>query len=318
MARIRTIKPEFWMDEVVGCLEPLARLMFIGCWNLADDEGLLRLNPAFLKAQLFPYDAISVEDSKNILGTILDGGLIFPYKDQKQQQYGWIVNFRKHQRIDKPQKAKHPLPSLQNPKVRQAYARRDDFICHICGVEILPQDNVQSTYLSVVHLKPRSNGGEDSPSNIKAAHFGCNASKGNRIDHSENILRMVKEDSKGEGKGKEGKGKEQGKESISPEPIDSRQKCDEKIFIELPLNAKNTFHNITEDYVLEMKQLYQAVIIEDEFRKMRGWLDANPAKRKTKTGICKFINSWLSRAQDSPVSPSPNHQTSGHELKKAI
>jgi hypothetical protein len=35
-----------------------------------------------------------------------------------------------------------------------------------------------------------------------------------------------------------------------------------------------------------------------ELAKMESWLDANPAKRKTKKGIKRFVNSWLSRAQD--------------------
>jgi hypothetical protein len=46
-------------------------------------------------------------------------------------------------------------------------------------------------------------------------------------------------------------------------------------------------------------ELYPAVNVEQELRGMIGWLDANPKKRKTRKGIKRFINSWLSRAQDS-------------------
>ena len=35
-----------------------------------------------------------------------------------------------------------------------------------------------------------------------------------------------------------------------------------------------------------------------QLRGMRGWLEVNPARRKTKRGIEKFINGWLARAQD--------------------
>ena len=52
MARIRTIKPEFWEDEDVGRLSPMARLLFIGSWSLADDEGLLTWSASFLKAKI--------------------------------------------------------------------------------------------------------------------------------------------------------------------------------------------------------------------------------------------------------------------------
>jgi hypothetical protein len=40
MARIRTVKPEFWTSEQVMELSPLARLAFIGMWNFCDDAGV--------------------------------------------------------------------------------------------------------------------------------------------------------------------------------------------------------------------------------------------------------------------------------------
>ena len=38
---------------------------------------------------------------------------------------------------------------------------------------------------------------------------------------------------------------------------------------------------------------------------MIGWLDAHPKNRKTPKGIQKFINGWLSRAQDSARPEAP-------------
>ena len=40
MARIRTIKPEFWIDDVIVELPFETRLLFIGIWNFADDAGV--------------------------------------------------------------------------------------------------------------------------------------------------------------------------------------------------------------------------------------------------------------------------------------
>lgn len=45
-------------------------------------------------------------------------------------------------------------------------------------------------------------------------------------------------------------------------------------------------------------ELYPAVNVAQEVRKMVGWCSANPAKRKTRRGVKRFINSWLSRTQD--------------------
>ena len=52
MARIRTIKPEFWSDEKVGGLPLACRLLFIGLWNFADDYGVIASSPLFIKAYM--------------------------------------------------------------------------------------------------------------------------------------------------------------------------------------------------------------------------------------------------------------------------
>ncbi len=67
--------------------------------------------------------------------------------------------------------------------------------------------------------------------------------------------------------------------------------------IELILNDKTLFP-ISQTKVKEWSGLYPAVDIMQELRKMKGWLDTNPAKRKTKRGILRFVNNWLAREQD--------------------
>ena len=79
------------------------------------------------------------------------------------------------------------------------------------------------------------------------------------------------------------------------EPKDSVQ--EEKAVIELQLNDKSQYPVYKED-IDRWGELYPAVDITRELRKMVGWIEANPKKRKTRTGIKRFINSWLSKAQD--------------------
>jgi hypothetical protein len=50
--------------------------------------------------------------------------------------------------------------------------------------------------------------------------------------------------------------------------------------------------------MIAWSKAYQAVDVFQELRAMESWLDANPKKRKTKAGIKRFVNSWLSRSQD--------------------
>jgi hypothetical protein len=67
--------------------------------------------------------------------------------------------------------------------------------------------------------------------------------------------------------------------------------------ITIPLNDK-TEHPITQAQVDEWTELYPAVNVMQELRKYRGWAISTPAKRKTKRGIMRSINTWLTKEQD--------------------
>lgn len=190
MARIRTIKPEFWEDETVATLSRDARLLFIATFNMADDEGLLRWTPDFIKAQVFMYDHdLTLEGITTIMKEITDAGLLYPYLGGKlNQRLACIINFHRHQKINRPQPSKLPFPSLQNSQVRDMYARRDSWQCHLCGEPINENPLTYERYnLSIDHLVPKNEGGSDAPSNIKASHQSCNKSRGAKpLDNSLN------------------------------------------------------------------------------------------------------------------------------------
>lgn len=84
------------------------------------------------------------------------------------------------------------------------------------------------------------------------------------------------------------------KNTISPEVETSAQ----DVFISLPLVTGSGSFDVTFNYLNSLRQLYPAVDVEQEFRKMYGWLDSNPKNRKTERGIKRFITGWLGRAQD--------------------
>lgn len=69
--------------------------------------------------------------------------------------------------------------------------------------------------------------------------------------------------------------------------------------ISLTLNDKSEYPIYGKDCE-EWAELYPAVDIMQELRKMKGWLDSNPTKRKTIKGVRRFINNWLAKSQDSP------------------
>lgn len=79
--------------------------------------------------------------------------------------------------------------------------------------------------------------------------------------------------------------------------------------IQLVLNDK-TFYDVPIDKIALWRETYPAVNIEQELQKMRAWLDSNPTRRKTRRGIERFINNWLSRTQDS-AKPQTTKQNGG-------
>ena len=54
----------------------------------------------------------------------------------------------------------------------------------------------------------------------------------------------------------------------------------------------------TEALFAEYVRLYPNVDVKQQFNVMRGWCISNRQKRKTRRGITRFVNSWLSREQD--------------------
>jgi len=75
-------------------------------------------------------------------------------------------------------------------------------------------------------------------------------------------------------------------ETVSAQPI-----------ISIILNDKSLFDVSPEDYN-RWCELYPAVNVMQELRKMSSWSTDNPKRRKTKSGIRRFINAWLSKEQD--------------------
>lgn len=228
MARSRVIKPEFWSDEKVGELSYMERLLFIGMWNFADDEGLIKAHPSFLKANIFPYDdSLKPESIDKALGNLESKGIVYRYTNNNQK-YIWIIKFRVYQRIDKPQKPMNPLPSIQNSGFAKVLFKRDNYICHLCKAEVsmaASLNEVDSSAPSIDHIVPKSKGGSNAPSNLATACISCNKRRGNtdliifQEDSENDIGTLTDEEKLKEVKEKESKEKEDADVFILPEDI---------------------------------------------------------------------------------------------------
>lgn len=104
MPRIRSVKPQFWLDENLGKIPRDARLLYIGLWNLSDDQGVFEWRPARIKIQLFPYDDdISAADIEKWLGLLVGSKDIAKF-EYSGHAFGYIKSFLEHQEIKKPSK----------------------------------------------------------------------------------------------------------------------------------------------------------------------------------------------------------------------
>jgi hypothetical protein len=99
LARIRTIKPEFWTNERVMECSANARLLFIGMWNFADDLGRLALAPKTIKAQIFPSDDISFDTVRGMIQELSKNGLLLIY-EVEGKEYLQIVGCPTSNRSD--------------------------------------------------------------------------------------------------------------------------------------------------------------------------------------------------------------------------
>jgi hypothetical protein len=107
MARIRSIKPEFWTSEQVADCSPTARLLFIGLWSFCDDQGVHPASAKRIKMEVFPADSFTIEQMDGFIAELLNAGLLTKFTAEGDDFFavtGW-----KHQKIEKPTN-KYPAP----------------------------------------------------------------------------------------------------------------------------------------------------------------------------------------------------------------
>lgn len=98
--RIRTVKPAFWANEKMSLLPDFARLLAIGLLNYSDDHGFFWANSLMIRGSLFPFE----EDASKVrkgLAQLECEGFVRLGKTPDGREVGHVINFSKHQRVDK-------------------------------------------------------------------------------------------------------------------------------------------------------------------------------------------------------------------------
>ena len=130
--RIRSIKPEFWRSKDISNLPPEDRLLFIGLWSYVDDNGVGRGELSDIVADLFADDMFkdpreTVARVSRGLARLSEGGLIHLY-EVENRPYLSVCSWSRHQRIDKPAKARYPQYDADSRDCRETVARVSEIV----------------------------------------------------------------------------------------------------------------------------------------------------------------------------------------------
>lgn len=145
MARLRTVKPGFFTNDLLAEVDPLGRLLFIGLWCIADREGRLEDRPRRIKAEVLPYDDVDVD---GLLSALAARGFIVRYA-AGGNQYIAICNFAKH----------------QNPHIKENASTIPAPDLHGASTVLEPEEHTTSPATIGIHVMGSSSGNHISPSN---------------------------------------------------------------------------------------------------------------------------------------------------------
>lgn len=112
MARIRTIKPDFWGSGDIKPLSRDARLLFVGLISMADDEGRFLGALNAINGFVYPNDDLPTAKVRRWLGELVDGGIVHLYECDGVT-YGCLPSWHKHQAINRPSESKYPAPLIE-------------------------------------------------------------------------------------------------------------------------------------------------------------------------------------------------------------
>jgi hypothetical protein len=333
MARIRTIKPEFFTDEDIAALPPLCRLAFQGLWCQADREGRVEDRPKRLKTQVLPYDDADMEV---ILAALADRKFIVRYEVQGRR----LIQVRTWVRHQMPGRDEPPseLPSADgvipvydrapNGTVRARIYARDRYACVYCGRDMTNDSRARC----VDHVIPYARGGSNAESNLATACKVCNTKKGHRTPDEagmpwpaglgaayENGVLTDRQppvngvvtggqhppDRNGVGNGvQEWERNTEEIKTVSSElaaarPSEPASAAPSRVVLEFPtVGTRGQIWALTDAQIAAWTAAYPSIDILAEAQKALAWVHANPGRRKTSGGMSRFLVSWLNRATD--------------------
>lgn len=121
MARKRMIDPNIWQSEDFGKLSNLAKVVFIGLFSLADDEGRGRANPMYLKSTLFPYNEKMRSTDIEVALSEISRNMSIVFYSYDGSNYYELLSWYTFQKIDKSTDSKIIGFDKDNKEIRRLF-----------------------------------------------------------------------------------------------------------------------------------------------------------------------------------------------------
>lgn len=110
MARMRSLKPEFWLDrKLARSLTRDERMLYLGLWNQADEWGRAQADPRLVKGQVFPFDDDLTDDVIEGMLEVLERAGVVQLYEVDGDPYLFLPKLGKHQRLE-PSKVPSRIP----------------------------------------------------------------------------------------------------------------------------------------------------------------------------------------------------------------
>jgi len=109
MTRKRMIDPKIWEDPGFNRLSIQARLLFIGMFSNADDDGYLRGDEGSLKRLIFGFDEVKKEDMGTWIIEVEAMGSVH-FFEENNEKYVHLINWEKYQKQQKDRRIPSTYP----------------------------------------------------------------------------------------------------------------------------------------------------------------------------------------------------------------
>lgn len=264
MARIRTVKPEFWTSEQVASCSRDARLLFIGMWNFCDDRGVHPVSYRQLKMEVFPGDDLAIDKIQDLCSELEDAGLLSLF-EHGERTY-WLVTGWRHQKIERPT-YKHPDPKTgkfidSSPSAHRGITPGLDGI----GGESIGVDGGCFASCSEPSEDGRSEPETEPGPSAKPVDV-ASADRKSATDRK-------------------------------PTAVDVPEAVDPPVLVFPCVGQSGKAWPLFQTKINEYAEAYPGIDVYAECRKALQWLRDNSQRQKTFRGMSKFLNGWLGRAQD--------------------